>query len=396
MYKNKNILILISSILFIIIAILNIDTNKYNNQDSNQSGNIEHIRVFSEEGEFAGWPANNGIWNWENEILVGFVQADHMERSGHTYDVTTSRYKYARSFDGGTTWTIEDAYENGQTAWTYQNQARNQETSEKAKVLTEPIDFSHPDFVITFSRITNDSGPSFFYYSYNRGNDWLGPFELPNLDTPGVATRSDYIIDGMNELIAFVTVAKQNKREGRIAMYKTKDGGISWQIESWLGGEPEGFDIMSSSVRLSPDNILSTIRSRDLEPRRDYIKAFRSSDNGISWNELNQPVFDTGAGGSPPALLKMDDGRLALAYIFRSRYGSRVCLRISNDNGTSWSHEFPVRTGDGATNDVGYPRMIQRPDGKLVIVYYWNNAVNPNEKPYRYIAASIVDPNLLD
>ncbi len=37
--------------------------------------------------------------------------------------------------------------------------------------------------------------------------------------------------------------------------------------------------------------------------------------------------------------------------------------------------------------------MIQRPDGKLVIVYYWNNALQPEARPYRYIAASIFDPD---
>ena len=376
--------------LFMGILTLSISEKKISN---NTDKDIQHLKVFYEEGQFAGWPANNGIWIWENEILVGFVQADHMERTGHTYDVTTSRYKYARSFDGGITWAIEDAHENGQTAWTYQNQARDRETSRKAIVLTEPIDFSHPDFVITFSRITNNSGPSLFYYSYNRGNDWHGPYELPNLHTPGVATRSDYFIDGSNELSAFVTVAKQNQREGRVAMYKTKDGGISWEIKSWLGGEPEGFDIMSSSVRISSDEILSTIRSRDLDPRRDYIKAFRSTDNGNSWNELNEPVFDTGAGGSPPALLKLDDGRLALAYIFRSKYGSRVHLKLSEDNGQSWSHEITLRSNDDATNDVGYPRMVQRSDGKIVVVYYWNNAADENNLPYRYIAATITDPD---
>ncbi|MHC4680933.1 MAG: hypothetical protein ACYTEK_19805, partial [Planctomycetota bacterium] len=31
-----------------------------------------HLKVFYEAGRFTGWPANNGIWQWGNEILVGF------------------------------------------------------------------------------------------------------------------------------------------------------------------------------------------------------------------------------------------------------------------------------------------------------------------------------------
>ena len=68
-------------------------------------------------------------------------------------------------------------------------------------------------------------------------------------------------------------------------------------------------------------------------------------------------------------------------------------LRFSEDEGKSWGNEITLRSGDGATKDVGYPRMVQRPDGKLVVIYYWNNALQKGADPYRYIAATIVDPN---
>jgi hypothetical protein len=375
---------------FALVASLFMISSAANSGAASSSNPIQHVTVFQQDGRFAGWPANNGMWIWGDEILVGFVLADHQQRQGHTYDEATSHYKYARSRDGGLTWSIEDAREAGQTAWTYQNQIR-----EKSDVgsLKQPIDFSHPDLVFTLSREDNNVGPSLFYYSYNRGVRWNGPYRLPNLNTPGVAARTDYIVNGKHELVAFLTIAKQNKREGRVAMFKTVDGGVTWENRAWLGEEPEAFDIMPSSVRLSPTEILTTIRGRETNPRRDFIKAFHSKDNGDSWQALPEPVVDTGAGGSPPALVKMSDGRLALAYTFRSQYGSRVCLRMSSDGGRTWSHEIPLRMGDGATNDIGYPRMVQRPDGKLVITYYWNHAVLAEEKPYRYIAGTIVDPS---
>src|SRR5699024_4601794 len=114
---------------------------------------IQHLKVYSKEGRFAGWPANNGIWIWEDEILVGFVEAEHRETEGfHTYDQETARNKYARSLDGGETWTIEDAYEHGQTGFAYDHsipvdQADNPED------LEQPIDdFTDPGFAITFMR----------------------------------------------------------------------------------------------------------------------------------------------------------------------------------------------------------------------------------------------------
>lgn len=359
---------------------------------------IEHIKIYYEDGRFAAWPANNGVWNWGDEILVGFVEAEHYETEGfHTYNRETARNKYARSLDGGKTWEIEDAYDLGQTGWAFDNNLP-EEMAEEPTILDEQIeDFTNPDFLITWLRYNFHNGPSIFYYSNNRGHEWDGPYQFPDLDTHGIGTRTDYIVDGPQQLSAFHNAAKENGREGWILHARTTDGGVTWEPVSWFSDEePEGFEIMPSTVRLGQNEIISILRARDLNPRRDYMKAYRSIDNGLSWSEELDPVFDTGSGGSPPALLQMVDGRLALAYAYRSRYGSRICLRISDDGGESWSHEIPIRTGDLANADIGYPRMVQREDGKLVIIYYWNHAANPNEKPYRYIAASIVDPEIYE
>src|SRR5690606_25025690 len=47
---------------------------------SEESG-IEHGVVYQEPGRFGGWPANHGIWVWEDEILVGFG-APHYKDQG--------------------------------------------------------------------------------------------------------------------------------------------------------------------------------------------------------------------------------------------------------------------------------------------------------------------------
>ena len=50
--------------------------------------------------------------------------------------------------------------------------------------------------------------------------------------------------------------------------------------------------------------------------------------------------------------------------------------------------EIALRT-DGATWDLGYPRMVQRPDGKVVTIYYFNT----KDVPAQHIAATIWDRN---
>lgn len=389
-YLNKN-----QQLVVIIFGLIlsGIDQNKDFDVTDNSDG-VRHLEVYYQDDRFAGWPANNGIWNWGDEILVGFVEAEHRETEGfHTYNRETARNKYARSLDGGETWSIEDAYDLGQTGWVYDNNLSDEE-SEEPTILEEPIqDFTNPDFIITWMRNNYQNGPSIFYYSNNRGHQWHGPYHFPDLDTHGIGTRTDYIIDGPQELSTFANAAKENGREGRVAHIRTTDGGVTWERVAWIGDEPEGFDIMPSTVRLSNNELLTVIRSREPVPRRDFLKAFRSEDNGVTWQEEVNPSFETGNGGTPPAMLSMQDGRLALAYIYRSNYGSRVHLRFSEDKGKTWSNEITVRSEDGATRDVGYPRMVQREDGKLVIVYYWNHAAKEGAAPYRYIAASIVDPS---
>lgn len=353
---------------------------------------IEHVVVYYEEGRFAGWPANSGIWNWEDEILVGFVEAEFLETDGfHTYNRESARNKYARSLDGGETWVIEDAYEQGQTGWAYDNDLPD-ELAEEPTVLEESIeDFTNPDFLITWMRYNYHNGPSIFYYSNNRGHQWHGPYRFPDLDSHGIGTRTDYLVEGPQELLAFMNSAKENGLEGRVLHVRTTDGGVTWKRVSWLGPEPQGFEIMPSTVRLSESELLTVLRVRETDPVRDYVKAYRSVDNGKTWRVDTAPVNDTGHYGAPPSLVRLQDGRLAVAYAYRSMYGSRIAMRISTDNGETWGHEIPIRYGDGANADVGYPAMVQREDGKLVIVYYWNHAANPEDKPYRYIAASIVD-----
>ena len=46
----------------------------------------EHLVVYRETGKFAGWPANYGMWAWDNglggEIVVGFTQCTQLAKAG--------------------------------------------------------------------------------------------------------------------------------------------------------------------------------------------------------------------------------------------------------------------------------------------------------------------------
>lgn len=354
------------------------------------AANAKHVVVYYEKGRFGGWPANHGLWSWGNEILVGFSRGHFKDLGDERHNIDRDKpeeHWLARSLDGGETWSLEHPAEKG--ALIPQGAALH--GTETPGLAIPPhadcpggIDFTHPDFAMTVRMNDHHKGPSRFYYSYDRGRDWKGPFRLPDMGTPGVGARTDYLVDGPRSCTLFLTAAKPNLREGRTFCARTEDGGATWKFLSWIGPEPEGFAIMPASVRLSKEEIFVAVRRQDAKHRR--LNAYLSKDNGASWEPLKDPVDDTGE-GNPAAVVRLKDGRLCLAYGVR-RAPFRMCAKLSSDGGRTWGEEIVLRD-DGGNRDIGYPRMTQRPDGKVVIVYYfWDRKTGPE----RYIGATIWDP----
>ena len=341
---------------------------------------VEQLKVHHEAGRFGGWPANHGIWSWGNEILVGF-ELGYFKDSATGHDIDYARpaeHVLARSLDGGKTWSLERPDGLRPPPGT---RVANVPTALVGKAPADcpgGIDFTHPDFAITFRMTSIHDGDSRFHYSMDRGHTWLGPCKLPNFGQPGTAARTDYLVNGKHDMLAFLTAAKSNRKEGRVICVRTQDGGKTWNMVSFIGPEPEDFAIMPSSVRLSPTDIVTAIR------RRRWIDIYRTYNNGESWQFVNQATLDIG--GNPPSMVKLDDGRLVITYGYRlPPYGIRA--RISSDNGLSWGKEFILRQ-DGGGTDLGYPRTVKRPDGLLVTTYYFNEDAGKE----RFIGGTIWDP----
>ncbi len=236
---------------------------------------------------------------------------------------------------------------------------------------------------MTIRMENTNAGTSRFCFSYDRGHTWRGPYGLPLFGQKGVMGRTDMIVNGPNDCHIFLTASKANALEGRPFGARTTDGGLTWRFLSFIGPEPTGYSIMPSTVRLSPTDLLTTIRRLD-EPK-SWIDAYASHDNGLSWSFLSRPEPDTGE-GNPPSLLHLADDRLCLITGIRIP-PHRIQARLSSDHGKTWGDPIVLRD-DGAAADVGYVRSIIRPDGKIVAIYYFNDRSSPE----RYIAASIWEP----
>lgn len=346
---------------------------------------MEHVIVYKEPGRFGGWPANNGIWSWgrelpggqfESEIVVGFSEGalDRGKHEGHPIKGDDQGGpRQARSLDGGKTWQVLPA-------------------PHRMPGDMPPVDcpggitFTQQDFALkVMANGVHAGAMSWFYLSYDRCTTWEGPCRVPNFGLKGIAGRTDYQVLGANDCILFLAASKPDGYEGRAFCARTRDGGKTFQFLSWIGPELPGWTIMPASVRLPGCRIIAAVRC-NFKPERG-VQVYSSDDEGRSWQFLSEPV-ERNLGGNPPAMIRLADGRICLTWGWRREpFGIRAWL--SEDDGKTWSDPIVLRD-DGGTGDLGYTRTVQRPDGKIVTVYYFND---PPEKQgdiaERYIAATI-------
>ena len=341
-----------------------------------------HVFVYKASGRFAGWPANGGIWQWDNEILIAFHEgAYEYNDDGHSIDRDQpQRNLLARSLDGGETWKIE-APEN------------LDDDEDKIQPRPDQIDFAHPDFAM---RCDGD----LFHTSYDRGKTWYGPYPLLEIGRD-LTARTDYIINDSNDCLFFMSAKEGQVQAGlqdRAFCAQTTDRGKTIHFLSWMTEDVSVRSVMPSTSRISENHLVSAMRRRKDIRREDrpeisqnWMDIYESPDNGETWHFLSK-IADTdrgGRNGNPPSMVRLKDGRLCVTYGYRSfPFGIRA--KLSVDNGKTWSDEIHLRD-DGRSWDIEYTRTIERLDGKLVTIYYYTTAENPEQ----HIAATIWMTNLI-
>jgi len=350
---------------------------------------VRHVLVYGKPGRFAGWPANDGLWSWGDELLVGFHEGAYEKvkllSNAHCLNRSQPRRDLlARSLDGGETWMIEDPDN-------YSGDAG------KARPCPGNINFGHPDFAM---HCRGDK----FRISYDRGKSWEGPYKLPAIGKK-LSARTDYIVNSPKECLFFLSAKEERVQalfQDRAFCARTTDRGKRIDFLSWMTHNPISVrSVMPSTVRCSDNHLVSAMRRRldvhiedGVDYNKDWIDVYQSKDGGKTWRFLSK-VADTETddaneeerNGNPPSLIRLKDDRLCVTYGYRE-YPYSIRAKVSSDNGKTWSEEIHLRD-DGRTWDLGYTRTVQRTDGKLVTIYYYTTA----EKPQQHIAATIWDPD---
>ena len=356
-----------------------------------QESGINHVVVASEHGRFFGWPANNGLWSWDNsrEILVGFTNGPWEDQSGHNIGKKPYSASLARSIDGGKTWNIEhpDNFVSG-----------------GGSPVPSPgnIEFGHPDFTLRVSAtgyIESDDTEGRFFISYDRGKTWGGPYRFNelnkdnNLEGMQISSRTSYVVTGRNSARIIMTARNPKlqyaSRRDKPFVAETTDGGKTFKFISWVVPWTDECNraAMPSTVQTKDGKIIVAVRVRN--PRDGdipcWIDTYVSEDKGRNWSFLSK-VGETGLhNGNPAGLALLADGRLACCYANRTLRQMLVC--ISSDGGATWGEEIVIRDNP-YEYDLGYPQILQNDEGKLVALYY----IAREERPHSYIEAAIFKP----
>lgn len=358
-----------------------------------QPVDVEHTVVYSEPSEFAGWPANEGMWQWGDEVLVGFNRTKYLERDDmHNVEPDARIWTaFARSLDGGATWSIEEHPEVSIPARLAAN--GDYVNDPDAPPIAEPrpcpggIDFTAPGFAM---KLRNEA----FYVTSDRGQSWEGPFTLPAFgQAEKLMARTNYVVVDKDTCRIFVegtSVPRSDGEHGRTMMIETRDGGKTFEFVTWLTPDPmDGhtkaelpiYSLMPGVAMLDDGTMLATLRER--VNRHKWVDLHASQDGGRTWQKLSTP-FDHN--NNPASLVPLGGQRVAAIYGWRNKpFGIRA--KISEDGGRTWSQEYVLRD-DGREWDLGYVRAALRPDGKILAIYYYTTA----DRPAQHIAATVWTP----
>lgn len=360
---------------------------------------IKHVVVAHDKTKWCAVPANNGgngpIWQWGSEILIGFTQgeADFTNRFHQVNDDLPQVARLARSLDGGESWQVY-------APANYQGAPGC--CQEDARPLSAPVDFTQPGFVMRVEGYGyhGNAGQQWFY-SLDKGVTWQGAFTFgallghPELKGKQFTSRTGYLVNGPRDCYLFLSVRGQATNSisdtDKVFLAQTTDGGLSFQFVAWVvpPSDPSRA-VMPAPVRLSPTKIVTAVRRRNANIASCWIDCYASEDNGASWRFLSRVGETGGHNGNPPAMVGMADGRLCC--VFGNRDRGVMLAYFSSDAGQSWGPELIVRDladfqSVSGTRDFGYPRLFQRPDGRLVTTYFWCSPAHPET----HIEATLFD-----
>ena len=227
--------------------------------------------------------------------------------------------------------------------------------------------------------------------SEDDGHSWKAPFLPPPV--PGDVTLNVFgkptpafnrgaMCEGKDGTLNWA-VASTPRRDPPITevhLLRSTDGGRSWNYGCPIARDEKVTFNETSLYETPKGDLIAFLRTAAFD---DHTVIARSSDGGKSF----QPWQDAGFQGHPHFALRLPDNRVLLIYGYRHKpFGIRA--RILDPECTNYATaEEMVLRDDGGNGDLGYPWAAMTADGRVLVVYYFNQKDGP-----RHIAGTWLTP----
>nr|WP_255719319.1 sialidase family protein [Pelomonas sp. P8] len=201
--------------------------------------------------------------------------------------------------------------------------------------------------------ITSDDG----------GRSWSAPQRLPDGALGPIRSKPLLLPDGT---LLCPSSTEDDQGHWRIHFERTPDLGRHWQVGASVA-DPRGLGMIQPSAVLRPDgSVLAFARSMS-----NRIAVTRSRDGGISWSPPQLTSLPNPNAGIEA--LGLADGRLLMVFNPRERGRDwwngrdRLDVAVSADGGRRWGTVLTLEDEPG--QEFSYPAAIQARSGRVHICY---------------------------
>ncbi len=225
-------------------------------------------------------------------------------------------------------------------------------------------------------------GGGYLVRSQDRGRHWSNSMLPPpvpggegvdGLGQPVPAYNRGNILLGSDGTLYWAVVRKNRVTADAplrtsVHLMVSEDGGNSWQYRC---------PIAESGEMIFNETWLYETEAGDLVAflRGSVNTIARSTDRGRSFSKWHEAGFV----GHPHCACRLNDGRVLLVYGYRGDgpFGIRARVLNSDCSNSGTADEIVLRD-DGGSPDLGYPWPIVFPDGRVLVVYYFNDRDDPD------------------